>query len=163
QPFLARQLAWLGHHGVDEAVLSLGYLPDAFQAEFPGDRCGSVRLRYAVEAEPLGTAGAIKFAAEVAGITDRFVVCNGDILTGLDLTELVAFHESRRASATIHLVRVDDPSLFGVVPTAPDGEVQAFIEKPAPGEAPIDWVNGGTYVLEPSVLDTIPAVRAVSI
>ena len=163
RPFLERQLTWMAASGIDEVVLSLGYLPDAFRAHFPDDRFGDLRLRYAVEDEPLGTAGAIRFAAETAGIDERFVVCNGDVLTALDLSALVRFHDEHDARATIHLVRVADPSAFGVVPTYPDGEVKAFVEKPPPGQAPTDWINAGTYVLEPSVLEHIPAGINVSI
>lgn len=163
QPFLERQLAWMGRHGVTEVVLSLGYLPDAFVAHFPEGEYEGLRLRYAVEPEPLGTAGAIRFAADLAGVDERFVVCNGDVLTALDLGALVAFHDERAAAATIHLVRVADPSAFGVVPTFDDGEVKAFVEKPPPGQAPTDWINAGTYVLEPSVLDRIPPHINVSI
>jgi NDP-sugar pyrophosphorylase family protein len=163
QPFLERGLARMAGYGVDEVVLSLGYLPEAFVERFPDHRVGDVRLRFAIESEPLGTAGAIRFAAEVAGISERFVVCNGDVLTALDLGDLVAFHDARGAEATIHLVRVADPSAFGVVPTHPDGEVKAFVEKPPPGQAPTDWVNAGTYVLEPSVLESIPVGMNVSI
>jgi NDP-sugar pyrophosphorylase family protein len=90
-------------------------------------------------------------------------VCNGDVLTNLDLTALVAFHDSRGAEATIHLARVADPSAFGVVPTYSDGEVKAFVEKPPPGSAPTDWINAGTYVLEPSFLDRIPPRLNVSV
>lgn len=163
RPFLERQLAWMAGHGVTEVVLSLGYLPDAFVAHFPQGRFGDLELRYAVEPEPMGTAGAIRFAAEVAGIDERFVVCNGDVLTALDLGALVEFHDARAATATIHLVRVADPSAFGVVPTYDDGEVKAFVEKPPPGQAPTDWINAGTYVLEPSVLERIPPNINVSI
>ena len=162
-PFLERQLAWLGRHGVDEVVLSLGYLPHAFVEHFPDGTCGGVRLRYAVEGDPLGTAGGIRYAAEQAGITERFVVCNGDVLTELDLSALVRFHDQRAAEATIHLTRVPDPSAFGVVPTRDDGEVKAFVEKPPPNRAPTDWINAGTYVLEPSALAEIPAGLTVSI
>lgn len=163
RPFLEHQLAWLATHGIDEVVLSVGYRPDAFVAHFTGGSFAGVELRYAVEPEPLGTGGAIRFAATSAGISERFVVCNGDVLTDLDVTALVRFHDERGAQATISLTQVEDPSAFGVVPTAPDGRVLAFVEKPAPGAAPTDWVNAGTYVLEASVLDAIPAGRAVSI
>jgi NDP-sugar pyrophosphorylase family protein len=161
QPFLERQLEWLAAHGVDEVVLSLGYLPDAFETQFPGARFGDLELRYAVEDHPLGTAGAIRFAAE--GITERLIVCNGDVLTTLDLDALVAFHDVRGAEATIHLTQVVDPSAFGVVPTRDDGEVVAFVEKPPTDVAPTNWINAGTYVLEPSVLERIPERLAVSI
>ena len=163
QAFLERQLSWLRSHGVDDVVLSLGYLPDAFQAHFPDARCNGVHLQYATEPYPLGTAGAIRFAAASAGIDERFVVCNGDVLTTLDLGALLAFHVERAAEATIHLTRVDDPSAFGVVPTHEDGEVKAFVEKPPPGAAPTNWINAGTYVLEPSVLDDVPPDLTVSI
>jgi NDP-sugar pyrophosphorylase family protein len=165
QPYIERQLAWLGAHGVDEVVLSMGYLPDAFHAHFgvggARERFGDVRIRYAVEDEPLGTAGAIRFAAD--GIDERFVVCNSDILTDLDLSAMVRFHDERNAEATISLTRVDDPSAFGVVPTRPDGEVIAFVEKPPAGNAPTDWINAGTYVLEPSFLERVTPRRNVSI
>ena len=159
--FLERQLQWLSSFGVDEAVLSLGYLPDAFKQHFADERFGDVKLRFVVEHEPLGTAGGIRFAAD--GINERVLVCNGDVLTDLDLDEFVAFHESRRAEATISLARVEDPSAFGVVPTRDDGEVIAFVEKPPREQAPTNWINAGTYVLEPSVLASIPPRLNVSI
>jgi mannose-1-phosphate guanylyltransferase len=168
QVFLDRQLSWLAAHGVDEVALSLGYLPDAFQARFPDGRFVDdagrvVHLVYAVEPVPLGTAGAVRFAAGHLDVDERIVVCNGDVLTGLDLGALVAFHDDRDAEATIHLAQVGDPSAFGVVPTFDDGEVKAFVEKPPPGAAPTDWINAGTYVLEPSILERIPAGLCVSI
>ncbi len=160
-PFVERQLDWLAGYGVDEAVLSLGYLPDAFTRHFADERHGDMKLRFVVEREPLGTAGGIRFAAE--GINERLVVCNGDVLTDLDLGEFVAFHEARGAEATISLTEVDDPSAFGVVPTRADGEVIAFVEKPPRDQAPTNWINAGTYVLEPSALAAIPPRLNVSI
>ena len=156
--FLERQLQWLGSFGVDEAVLSLGYLPEAFTEHFSDERFGDIKLRFVVEREPLGTAGGIRFAAE--GINERVLVCNGDVLTDLDLDAFVAFHEARGAEATISLAQVDDPSAFGVVPTRDDGEVIAFVEKPRREQAPTNWINAGTYVLEPSVLASIPRLAS---
>jgi NDP-sugar pyrophosphorylase family protein len=154
QPFLERQLAWLEGHGVDEVVLSLGYLPHAFEEHFADEKCGGIKLSYVVEEKPLGTAGGIRFAAE--GIHERFVVCNGDILTDLDLAAMIRFHEESGAEATIALTQVEDPSAFGVVPTRPDGEVVGFIEKPPRNLAPTNWINAGIYVLEPGLLRRIP-------
>jgi len=161
RPFIEHQLLWLARHGVDEVVLSLGYLPDAFVDQFPTGAFAGLRMRYRVEPEPLGTAGAIRFAAD--GFDERFLVCNGDVLTDLDVSALVAFHIERDAEATIALTRVEDPSAFGVVPTAPDGRVRAFVEKPPRDKAPTDWINAGTYVLEASMLDRIPANLPTSI
>ncbi len=162
-PMIERVLGHLASHGVDEAILSLGYLPDAFMEAYPDGRAAGVRLTYAVEPEPLDTAGAVRFAATFAGITETFVVVNGDVLTDLDLTGLVAFHREREAEGTIALHPVADPSAFGVVPTDGDGRVTAFVEKPPRDEAPTNEINAGTYVLEASVLDRIPEGGRVSI
>jgi mannose-1-phosphate guanylyltransferase len=160
---LERVLGRLAAHGVDDVVLSMGYRPDAFREEFPDGRAAGVALTYAVEPEPRDTAGAIRFAADVAGIDGTFVVVNGDVLTGLDVGALIAFHRERGGLATIALTPVDDPSAFGVVPTDDRGRVTAFIEKPPRGLAPTNLINAGTYVLEPEVLALIPAGTRVSI
>ncbi|HVC14242.1 MAG TPA: NDP-sugar synthase [Acidimicrobiales bacterium] len=163
QAMLERVLGQLARYGVDEAVLSLGYLPDAFMKAYPDGMAAGVRLSYAVEPEPLDTAGAIRFAALQLGVEETFVVVNGDVLTDMDLGALLAFHRAQGAEGTISLHPVDDPSAFGVVPTDESGRVRAFVEKPRPGEAPTNLINAGTYVLEPSTLDRIPGGRRVSI
>ena len=163
RPMIERVLEHLHAHGVERAVLSLGYRPDAFRDAYPDGRCGGVDLHYAIEPEPRDTAGAIRFAALDAGIRERVVVVNGDVLTDLDVSALVARHEAAGAEGTIALHRVEDPSAFGVVPTDPDGRVQAFIEKPPRDEAPTDRINAGTYVLEASVLDRIAADVPVNV
>jgi mannose-1-phosphate guanylyltransferase len=122
-----------------------------------------VRLTYAVEDTPLDTAGAIRFAATAAGIDERFLVLNGDVLTDLDIGALVDFHDGHGGDGTLHLIPVEDPSRYGVVPTDADGRVEAFVEKPSKEEAPSHWINAGTYVLEPSVLDRIAPEGRVSI
>jgi mannose-1-phosphate guanylyltransferase len=162
-PMIERVLGHLASHGVDEAVLSLGYLPDAFTEVYPDGAAAGVGLTYAVEPAPLDTAGAVRFAATFAGIEETFVVVNGDVLTDLDLTALIDFHRERGAEGTIHLHPVADPSAFGVVPTDTDGRVTAFVEKPPRDEAPTNEINAGTYVLEPSVLGRIPTGGRVSI
>lgn len=163
RPMIERVVSHLAAHGIDEVVLSLGYRPDAFTDAYPDARCAGVALHYATEPEPLDTAGAIGFAAKSAGITERFVVVNGDVLTDIDLSALIAFHAGTGAEGTVSLTRVEDPSQFGVVPTDPDGRVLAFVEKPTREEAPTDLVNAGFYVLEPSVLDRIPEGARVNI
>jgi mannose-1-phosphate guanylyltransferase len=127
------------------------------------DEHEGTRLRYVVEPERRGTAGAIRFAAEALGdrLDDRFLALNGDVLTDLDLTALVHEHERAAARATLALYPVEDSSAFGLVRRDDDGAVLEFREKTgvaAPGE-----VNAGAYVLERSVLDLIPAGREVSI
>lgn len=163
KPMIEHVLEHLATHGITDAVLSMGYRPDAFADAYPNGSCAGVAVHYAVEPEPLDTAGAIRFAALDAGISERFVVVNGDVLTDLDVNALIDFHEAHGAEGTIALHRVDDPSAFGVVPTDPQGRVEAFVEKPPRDEAPTDLINAGTYVLEASVLDRIAADRKVSI
>lgn len=162
-PMVERVIGHLGEHGVTEAVLSLGYKPDTFLEAYPDGTCAGVELHYAVEDEPLDTAGAIRFAAAEAGIDERFVVVNGDVLTDLDVTRLIRFHDASGAEATIALHTVEDPSRYGVVVTDVAGQVEAFIEKPPADEAPSNAINAGTYVLEPTVLGRIPVGRKVSV
>ena len=162
-PMIERVLGQLAGHGIDEAVLSLGYLPDAFFDAYPDDVAAGVRLSYAVEPEPLDTAGAVRFAAAYAAVDSTFVVVNGDVLTDMDVSALVAFHREHGAEGTIALHPVSDPSAFGVVPTDENGRVTAFVEKPPRDEAPTNLINAGTYVLEPSFLERMPPGRRVSI
>lgn len=163
RPMIERVLEHLGRYGIDEVVLSLQYLPDAFTEAYPGGVVEGVRLVYATEPHPLDTAGAIRFAATAAGVDETFVVMNGDVLTDLDLSALLRFHRTHGAEGTIRLYPVEDPSRFGVVDVGPDGRVRAFVEKPAPGSAPSNLINAGTYILEPSFLDRVPAGERVSI
>jgi mannose-1-phosphate guanylyltransferase len=162
-PMVERVVGHLGAHGVTEAVLSLGYKPDTFLEAYPDGTCAGVKLTYAVEDEPLDTAGAIRFAAGEADISERFVVVNGDVLTDLDVTRLIRFHDASGAEATIALHTVEDPSRYGVVVTDVAGQVEAFIEKPSKEEAPSTAINAGTYVFEPSVLGRIPVGWKVSV
>ncbi|MBT7430332.1 sugar phosphate nucleotidyltransferase [uncultured Ilumatobacter sp.] len=163
RPMIERLVNRLGRGGVTEVVLALGFKPEPFMEAFPGGRCGDVKLTYAVEPAPLDTGGAIKFAANEAGIDSTFVVANGDVLTDLDVGELVAAHRRREAEATLHLIGVEDPSAFGVVALGDSDRITDFVEKPAPGTEPSNLINAGTYVFEPSVLDRIPDNERVSI
>lgn len=162
-PLIVRLVGQLERGGVDTVTLALGFLPEPFVEAFPDGRCGGVELGYAIEPEPLDTAGAIRFAADHAGIDETFVVANGDVLTDLSIADLVATHRAADAEATIHLISVEDPSAFGVVDREPSGRIRRFVEKPPPGTEPSDLINAGTYVLEPSVLARIPRGRRVSV
>jgi mannose-1-phosphate guanylyltransferase len=163
RPFLAYMIEWLAGHGVDEVVLACGFLPDVLrEALGDGERAGA-RVRYVAEPRPLGTGGAIRYAADQLGdeLEERFLALNGDVLTDLDLTKLLRAHESRRARATIGVHPVQDAAAYGLVRLGEEGAVLAFEEKTGrhePGQ-----VNAGMYVLERSVLDLIPPGEAVSI
>lgn len=162
-PMLERLMNSLARGGVTHAVLALGFRPQPFMEAFPNDLCGSVRLSYAVEDTPLDTAGAIGFAARVAGINDTFVVANGDVLTDLDIASLIRFHRSHGAEGTISLTPVSDPSQYGIVETDSSGKVQRFVEKPQPGQSSSNFASAGTYVFEASVLARMPGDAKLSI
>jgi mannose-1-phosphate guanylyltransferase len=158
RPFLDHVLDHLVAHGVDEVLRSTSYLEGAF-APFIAARRGVPSVIWITETTPLGTAGAVANAARQ--LDGAFLVLNGDILTDLDLTALLAFHRGRGAVATITLTPVEDARPFGLVDSAEDGRVLAFREKPTdpvPG-----LVNAGTYVLEPEALRDVPTGRPVSI
>jgi len=164
RPFLAYMVEWLAGHGVTEVVLACGFLPDVLREALAGEeeRAGA-RIRYVVEPQPLGTAGAIRFAADALGaeLGERFLALNGDVLTDLDLSALLRAHGDRGAAATIALHPVEDASAYGLVRSGESGEVLEFLEKTgerAPGE-----VNAGMYVLERSLMESIPAGESVSI
>lgn len=152
----------LERHGISDVVLLTSYLAERFTDVIDRARGRGIKVQVAHETEPLGTAGALKNAQELVG-DGTFVAMNGDVLTDVNLTELIGFHRDRGGLGTILLTRVDDPSAFGVVPTDADGRVEGFIEKPPREEAPTDLINAGVYVLEPQVLDDIPAATVVSV
>lgn len=160
----------LARHGVSELVLSLGYRAEGFTAAYPHGRIGQLDYEVAVEPEPRGTAGAVRFAAEATGIDESFLVLNGDVLTDLDIGALLSFHADMGAEATIALQPVADPTPFGLVVADESGRVLSFSEKPEPdavlgGGPRSQWptISAGTYVLTPAVLDRIAPGRAVSI
>jgi mannose-1-phosphate guanylyltransferase len=163
RPFLAYMVEWLGAHGVTEAVLACGFLPDRLREALGEGEHAGVKLTYVVEPERRGTGGAIRFAADALGdrLEDRFLALNGDVLTDLDLTALLRAHAESGARATLGLYPVEDSSAYGLVERGDDGAVLAFTEKsgePVPGE-----ISAGAYVLERSVLDLIPAGEEFSI
>jgi mannose-1-phosphate guanylyltransferase len=164
RPFLAYMIEWLAGHGVGEVVLACGFLPGALREALAGEeeRAGA-RIRYVVEPEPLGTAGAIRFAADLLGddLEERFLALNGDVLTDLDLGALLRAHEEWDAAATIALHAVEDSAAYGLVERGEAGEVLAFLEKT--GERRPGEVNAGMYCLRRSVLDLIPPGENVSI
>lgn len=163
RPMIVRLVERLAAGGVTDVVLALGFKPEPFVSAFPDGLHGETRVHYAVEPEPLDTAGAIAFAARAVGVDSTFVVANGDIVTDLDVAGLVAAHRRFGSEGTIHLTPVDDPSAFGVVELDEHGTVLRFVEKPAPGETPSNLINAGTYVLEASVLDLIEPDCRISV
>ncbi|MBV9928730.1 MAG: NDP-sugar synthase [Acidobacteria bacterium] len=160
RPFLLYQIDTLKRAGVTDITLSLSYQPHKIEEKLGDGSDFGVKLNYTVEPQPLGTAGAYKFAADL--IREPTVVLNGDIVTDLDLRAAVREHNGRKAAATVVLAPVENPSVYGVVETERDGRVLSFSEKPRADEVNVNTINAGTYILDPSVLDLIPAGESYS-
>lgn len=158
RPFLLYQIEILSRAGIEDITLSLSYQPNKIE-DIMGDGSDfGVNLRFITEPSPMGTGGAYKYAAE--NIRETTVVFNGDILTDVDISEVIEFHKSKGATATIVLTPVENPSAYGLVETDADGKVLRFLEKPKPeqlSELTTNNINAGIYILEPEVLDLIPA------
>jgi NDP-sugar pyrophosphorylase family protein len=154
RPFLLYQLELLKQADVRDVILSLSYQPHKIEDKLGDGTDHNVRLSYTVEASPLGTAGAYRNAESL--IRETTVVFNGDVLTDIDLNDVIGYHREREATATIVLAPVPNPTAYGLVETSNEGRVQRFLEKPKPEEVTCDTINAGIYILEPRVLDYIP-------
>lgn len=161
KPFLQYQLEHLKRHGITEVIINLHYLSDVIQAHFGDGSELGLKIVYSLEEKPLGTAGAVKLAEEHFD-DEPLVVLNGDILTDIDLTEMIARHRVNKARATIAMIHVTDPTSYGLIFTEDDGRITRFLEKPSWDEATVDTVNAGIYVLDPSVFRYVPRQEAYS-
>jgi mannose-1-phosphate guanylyltransferase len=161
RPFIVYMLEWLRRHGVDDVIMSCGFLATAVRNVLGDGSQLGLRLRFVEEPEPRGTAGALKYAEEL--LDERFLMLNGDVLTDLDLSAQIALHDSSGARATLALVPVADPTAYGLVRLNDDHAVREFVEKPSADQIDTNLISAGAYVLERTVVDLIPAGRKVSI
>jgi mannose-1-phosphate guanylyltransferase len=161
RPFLRHQLDLLATAGVREVVFSVAYRPERIAAVFGDGSAFGFRIHYAVESTPLGTGGALRNA--LPHLDARTIVLNGDVLTDVDLPEVLKRHESTGARATLVLHPVPNPAAYGLVETDGDSRVLRFLEKPDPSQITTNNINAGIYVLETSVLDLIPPGQTHSI
>ncbi|MBA3513262.1 MAG: NDP-sugar synthase [Pyrinomonadaceae bacterium] len=160
RPFLLYQIDTLRRAAIMDITLSLSYQPNKIERLLGDGSEYGVKLKYTVEPQPMGTAGAYKFAEDL--IREPTVVFNGDILTDLDLKAVIREHNGRKAAATIVLQPVENPRAYGLVETETDGRIHRFLEKPKDDEITCKTINAGTYILEPKVLDFIPAAENYS-
>jgi len=150
----------LVRHGVHEVIMSSPYLEEAFDPLIEARR-GEPDITWITEEQALDTGGAIVHALHRLDPAQPFFALNGDILTDLDMTAMLAVHRDRDAAATIALHHVEDARPFGLVDRAPDGRILAFREKP---ENPVPGaVNAGTYVFDPGALASWVADRPISV
>jgi mannose-1-phosphate guanylyltransferase/phosphomannomutase len=159
RPMMEHIVNLLHKHGFDEIVVTVAFMANNIRSYFGDGSEFGVRMVYATEETPLGTAGSVRNAMDE--LDERFLVISGDVLTDIDLTEIVAYHEQRAALATIGLTAVENPLEFGIVITREDGSIDRFLEKPGWGQVFSDTVNNGIFVLEPEIFDYIPEGRPV--
>jgi mannose-1-phosphate guanylyltransferase len=161
RPFISFMLEWLQQHGIDDVIMSCGFLATSVRNVLGDGSALGIRLRFVEEPDPRGTAGALKFAESM--LDERFLMLNGDVLTDIDLSAQIAQHEASGARATLALVPVADPSAYGLVHLNEDRSVRDFVEKPSSDAIDTNLISAGAYVLQREILDLVPADRNVSI
>ncbi len=159
RPFLEYLLRHLVDHNVDEIILAMGYKPDSIKRYFTRTHSFLPKLVYSIEPEPLGTAGAVKYAEQ--HLDDTFFVLNGDVFTTVNLTAMLRFHKESGAKITIAVTPVEDPTRFGVIETDCQLRIKRFIEKPRRDQVTTNNINAGIYILEREVLEHIPSGKRV--
>ncbi len=159
RPMMEHVVRLLATHGFDDIVVTVAFLANQIRDYFGDGSDFGVRMRYATEETPLGTAGSVLNASQE--LDDTFLVISGDVLTDMDLGAIVKAHQDAGALASIALKRVENPLEFAIVITRPDGSIERFLEKPSWGEVFSDTANTGIYVLEPGIFDFIRADEVV--
>ncbi|UCC57661.1 MAG: NDP-sugar synthase [Candidatus Bathyarchaeum sp.] len=162
KPLLDWTLESLAEIGISEVTLAVKHMAEAFMQRYGKSKYG-MKISYSREKKPMRTGGAIKYAEELIGHKEPFLVLNGDIFTKIDYTKLLKKHKETNAVAIIALYRVEDPSRYGTVKLTEESRVTQFAEKAPPGQAPSNLINAGIYVLDPKIFDHIPGGRPVSI
>jgi mannose-1-phosphate guanylyltransferase len=153
RPFFEHFVDYLKVHNIIDIVLAVGKSPDQIQDYFgDGSKLGA-RITYSIEDFPMGTAGAVKNAERF--LDDSFIVFNGDIFTDIDLSVMMQLHRKNKATASLALTPVDDPTIYGVVETDSQGRVKRFIEKPSRDKVTTNMINAGIYILDPDILSYI--------
>jgi mannose-1-phosphate guanylyltransferase len=161
RPFISFMLEWLRQHGIEDVIMSCGFLATSVRNVLGDGSSVGIKLKFVEEPDPRGTAGALKYASPL--LDERFVMLNGDVLTDIDLTQQIAQHEDTGAKATLALVPVADPTAYGLVHLEEDRSVRDFVEKPSSDAIDTNLISAGAYVLEREILDLVAPERNVSI
>src|SRR6266508_3009718 len=158
-PMMEHIVSLLKRHGFDDIVVTVAYMANVIRTYFGDGSEFGVRMVYATEEHPLGTAGSVRNAMDE--LDDRFLVISGDVLTDIDLGAMLTFHDEKKALATIGLCHVENPREFGIVITRDEGSIERCLEKPTWGQVFSDTINTGIFVFEPEIFDHIPPDQAV--
>jgi len=156
RPMMEHTMLNLRDLGITEFIVLLYYKPEIIKEYFKDGSHLGMKIRYITPDDDFGTAGAVKKAQELIG-DDNFVIISGDVVTDFDFEKMFAFHKEKNSKLTITLTTVENPLQFGVVITDKEGKIEKFLEKPSWGEVFSDTINTGIYIIEPEVLNEIPA------
>ena len=149
KPVMEHILNLLKRHGITEVVITVQYLASNIEDYFGNGSQFGMRITYSREDVPLGTAGSVKNAEDQ--LTEPFLVISGDALTDYNLTNIIKYHQEKKAMATLTLAHVHNPLEYGVIITNEEGHITQFLEKPSWGEVFSDTINTGIYVLDPKI------------
>ncbi|CAB1248436.1 sugar phosphate nucleotidyltransferase [Clostridium sp. MT-14] len=161
KPLIERVITKLKEAGVTEVVLSTCYKSNYIKNYLDNGSKLGIKIDYVSEDIPLGTGGAIKNSEKF--FDDTFIVLNSDIVNNISYRELVRYHKKKKASVSIAMTKVKDPSQYGVIEFDKNNYINAFKEKPKEGETDSKWINAGVYVFEPDVFKEIPKNKVVSV
>ena len=163
KPLLQWIFERLAQNGIKEAILAINMQTEFYikQQQLPKH---GVRVKFSIDPPktPLGTAGPIRRAEKLIGQEAPFLVLNGDIFADISYKDMIENHKEGKALATIALIKVEDPSRYGVAELAENNQIKRFIEKPPKQGVPTNLINAGVYILSPRIFDYIPKGRAVS-
>jgi NDP-sugar pyrophosphorylase family protein len=166
KPILEHTIEWLRRYSLTEIIINLYHLPEVIRSYFGDGLKWRVRIAYSLEDRPLGTAGGVKNAAwffdgPFGSAQGRpFFVWYGDNLSTCRLDRLWEFHLAKGGVAAIALHHRDDPAQSGIVSLDENDRITRFLEKPRPDQVFSHWVSAGIFILEPQVLEAIPAEGA---
>jgi len=156
RPMMEHTMLKLRDIGITEFIVLLYYKPEIIKEHFKDGSSMGMNINYITPDDDFGTAGAVKKAQELIG-DENFVIISGDVVTDFDFEKMFAFHKKKESKLTITLTTVENPLQFGVVITDKEGKIEKFLEKPSWGEVFSDTINTGIYIIEPEILDKIPA------
>lgn len=151
KPVLSHVLGLLKHHNITDVIITVKHLADQIRDHVGDGSQLGMRVRYAVEETPLGTAGGVKNAEPLLN-NEPFLVISSDIVTDIDLSKLIRFHREKRSMVTMALKRINNPKGYGIVLLDGRGSIRRLLEKPEPDQMISNVVNTGIYVVEPELL-----------
>ncbi|MEA3343854.1 MAG: sugar phosphate nucleotidyltransferase [archaeon] len=154
KPVLEYIIEHLRDEGVTDIILVVDYKHEKIISHFGKGRSLGVNIRYIIEDQPHGTGGFLRSAKDM--VNDTFLLLYGDVLSKVDIHDMLKCHRANRALATMALTTTSDTASFGVAKLKGE-KITGFVEKPSPGESPSNLINAGVFILEPELSGRVPA------